>query len=120
MRVIGIDERHMVRERDGAHFVVFIYEGDGSRHTSWAVDSLLLTDATFPDVLRWLAENLPTNCCWCLGLVRDPERPSEGSDLDVSWVVGSDVLNTDPSDRSPYAQRMAEEMLARRHRVTLA
>ena len=122
MQVEGIDERKMVTERDGAHFVVFIYEGDGSPHTSssWAVDSLLITDADLPGVLRWLAENLPTNCCWSLGLVREPAHPSKDSDLEVSWVVGSDVLNTDPSDRSPDAQRMAEEMLARRHRVTLA
>ena len=106
-------------ERNGAHFVVFIYYGGGAPHRSWAVDSLLLTDADLSEVLRWLTENLPTDSCWSLGLVRDPAQPSAESDVDVSWIVGSDVLNMDPSDRSSDQQRIADEMLARRHRVTL-
>ena len=46
-------------------------------------------------------------------------QPSTESNVDVSWIVGSDVLNMDPSDRSSDQQRIAEEMLARRDRVAL-
>ena len=109
MQVQGIDERHLVMKRYGAHFVVFIYTGGGALHTSWAVDSLLITDADLFEVLRWLTENLPTDSCWCLGFVRGPAQPSTESDVDVSWIVGSDVLNMDPSDRSSDQQRIAEE-----------
>lgn len=117
MQVQGIDERHVVMEGNGAHFVVFIYTGGGAPQTSWAVDSLLITDADLSEVLRWLMENLPTNSCWALGLVRDPARPSTETAVDLSWIVGSDVLNMDPSDRSSDQQRLADEMLARRHQV---
>ena len=125
MRVQGIDERRLSRERDGADFVVFIYHpGHGAPQpvgsvTSWAVDSLLITDAALPEVLRWLEENVPRDSCWSLGIVRAPARASPESALDVSWIVGSDVLNTSPAHRSPEQQRLAEEMLARRHRVDL-
>lgn len=120
MQVRGIDERRITTERDDAHFVVFIYTGGGAPQTSWAVDSLLITDAALSEVLRWLTENLPPDSCWSLGLVRDPARPSTETDLDVAWVVGSDVLNISPSDRSSDQQRIAEEMLARRDQVTPA
>jgi hypothetical protein len=119
MQVQGIDERHMIRERDGAAFVVFVYYGGGGPLSSWAVDSRLITDADLPQVLRWLTANLPADCCWSLGFVRDPAQPTAESHVDVRWIVGSDVLNVDPSDRSPDQQRIAEEMLARRHRVSL-
>ena len=119
MQVQRIDERHLVTERNGAHFVVFIYTGGGAPHTSWAVDSLLITDADLSEVLRWLTENLPMDSCRSLGLVRDPAQPSTESDVDVAWIVGSDVLNMDPADRSSDQQRIAEQMLARRDQVAL-
>ncbi len=128
MQVEGIDERRLGRERNGAAFLVFIYEGgddvvhrgaDGPWMTSWSVDSLLLTDGDLPSALRWLGENLPANCCWSLGVVVTPDEPTTETELAVSWVVGSDVLNLAPYLRSPEEQRLAEEMLARRHRVTL-
>ena len=59
----------------------------------------------------------PLDCCWSLGVVEEPERPTVGSDLKISWIVGDDVLNA--SERGPDEQRLAEEMLARRHRVAL-
>lgn len=48
MQVQGIDERRLVGERNGGHFVVFIYTDGGASQTtgaetSWAVDSLLIT-----------------------------------------------------------------------------
>ncbi len=119
MQVLGIDERRLTRERDGADFVVFIYTGGDAPQTSWAVDSLLITDAAMSEVLRWLMDNLPTGSCWSLGLVCEPAQPSKDTDLDVAWVVGSDVLNISPSDRSPDQQRIAEDMMARRDQVVL-
>jgi hypothetical protein len=124
MQVRRIDERRLVTERNGAHFVIFIYtDGGASEHswaeTSWAVESLLITDATLSEVLRWLTENLPTDSCWSLGVVCDPARPSPETDVDVAWIVGSDVLNVSPSNRSPAQQRIAEGMLARRDQVAL-
>jgi hypothetical protein len=124
MQVQGIDERRLMTERNGAHFVVFIYTDGGASQpswaeTSWAVDSLLVTDAAMSEVLRWLTENLPTDSCWSLGVVFEPARPSTETDLDVAWIVGSDVLNISPSNRSPDQQRIAEEMLARRGQVAL-
>jgi hypothetical protein len=122
MHVQGIDERRLESERDGGHFVVFIYTADGTPQTSrsvtsWAVDSLLITHAALTEVLRWLAENVPADSCWSLGVVREPARPSPQTAMDVSWIVGSDVLNISPSDRSSDQERIAEEMLARRHQV---
>ena len=119
MQVRRIDERRIVREHDGGDFVVFIHTGDDAPQTSWAVDSLLVTGAALPEVLHWIEENVPPGSCWSLGVVRSPAGPSPESALDVAWIVGSDVLNMSPSDRSPDQQRMAEEMLARRHRVEL-
>lgn len=124
MQVQGLDERRLVSEHNGGHFVVFIYTDDGTPQTSrsvtsWAVDSLLITDAALSEVLRWLTEKLPTDSCWSLGVVREPAQPSPVTGMDVSWIVGSDVLNISPSDRSPDQQRIAEEMLARRHQVAL-
>jgi hypothetical protein len=125
MQVREIDERRIVRERDGGDFVVFVYTGDGAPQTSrsmtsWSVDSLLVTGASLPEVLHWIEENVPTGSCWSLGVVREPARPSPESAMDVSWIVGSDVLNMSPADRTPDQQRTAEEMLARRHRVELS
>ncbi len=117
MKVEGIDERHLLHERNGADFLVFIYQGSGGPQAAWSVDSRLITDADLPGVLRWLAENLPTDSYWSLGLVRGLTQPTTESDLDVAWIVGSDVLNMDPSNRSSQEQRIAEEILARRHRV---
>ena len=120
MQVEVIDERCLARESNRANFVVFIYYGGGAPNSSWAVDSRLITDADLPEVLGWLAENLPTDSCWALGLVREPSQPTTASAVEVSWIVGSDVLNMDPADRSSAEQRIALEMLARRHRVSLA
>ena len=129
MRVEEIDERHLVREREGADFVVFIYMGGEARNTSWSVYSYLITDADLPQVLRWLTEKLPTDrdvaldagtiTCWSLGLIRDPAQPTTETDVDVAWIVGSDVLNSDPATLSSHEQRIADEMLARRHNVAL-
>lgn len=124
MQIQGIDERRLASERNGGHFVVFIYTDAGAwqtrgAETSWAVDSLLITDAAMPEVLYWLTENLPRDSCWSLGLVRSPAQPSTETDVHVAWIVGSDVLNMSPADRSPDQQRIAEEMMARRGQVTL-
>jgi hypothetical protein len=129
VRVEDIDERHLVQEVDGANFVVFIFVGSERSDTSWSVDSYLITDADLPEVLRWLTEELPTDSdadhdvgtitCWSLGLVRHPARPTTESDVHIAWIVGSDVLNTPPASRSAHEQRLADEMLTRRHHVTL-
>ena len=59
---------------------------------------------------------MPSDSCWSLGVVLGPEHPTPESDLNVAWVVGADALNSDPSKLDPTEQRLAEEMLARRHR----
>ena len=115
--VQGVDERHVVSERDRAHFVLFIYEGGDAPQTSWSVDSRLITDADLTDVLSWLPSQLPQECCWSLGVVRQPDVPTTGSDLDVVWIVGADVLNVDRGHRSPEDQSIAEAMMTRRHHV---
>ncbi|MCB0896076.1 MAG: hypothetical protein KDB43_12010 [Nocardioidaceae bacterium] len=119
MQVTGFDERHLTREAVGANFVVFIYEGGDAADRSWSVDSLLLTDTDVPGVLHWLRDHLPSDSCWSLGIVLSPEHPTAESDLRVTWIVGADVLNSDPSNLTPEEQQLAEEMLARRHRVAL-
>lgn len=119
MKVEGIDERNLLHDGPGGNFVVFIYEGGNEHTSSWSVDSYLFTDAGLPDVLRWLSDNLPMECCWSLGVVTTPEWPTPETEVDVSWVVGADVLNTDPRHRTEDEQRLAVEMLARRHRVAL-
>lgn len=126
MRVEGIDERR-VYERDGTTFVVFVYTSLDRPGVSWAVYSYLITDADLPEALRWLAEELPTDanrdadeiCCWSLGLVRDPVRPTSESDVNVTWIVGADVLNKQEEHLTPHERRIADEMLARRHTVAL-
>ena len=128
MQVQEFDERHLRREDDGTNFVVFIYIGGEARNTSWSVYSYLITDADLPEVLRWLTEKLPTDSdvldagkitCWSLGLIREPTQPTPESDMDIAWIVGSDELNSDPASLSSHEQRIADEMLARRHRVAL-
>jgi hypothetical protein len=119
MRVTGFDERHMVREGLGANFVVFIYEGGDAPQRSWSVDSLLLTGTDVPKILQWLSQHLPSNSCWSLGVVQDPEHPTAESDLKIDWIIGADVLNADPRRWDLEERRLAEEMLARRHRVDL-
>ncbi len=121
MDVRGIDERALGEQGYGANFVVFIYEGgEGAvEDTSWSVDSLLLTNTDMPRVLAWLRAHLPDGCCWSLAVVHAPRRPTPQSQVDVAWIVGHDVLNMNPQDRDAEEQRIAEEMLARRHRVTL-
>jgi hypothetical protein len=114
--VAGIDERHVVGERIGANFVVFIYEGGDAPQRSWSVDSYLLSGRDLPSVLGWLADSLPVDCCWSLGVVEEPEWPTAETDIRVSWISGGDVLNIAPSQRDPHEQRLADEMLARRHR----
>lgn len=118
MKAVGIDERHIVGEGIGGNFVVFVYEGSDEQPAN-SVDSFLLTEAHLPDVLRWLKENLPVNSCWSLGVVEEPENPTAESDLRISWVVGADVLNIQRRHMEPKHQRLAEEMLSRRHRVNL-
>jgi hypothetical protein len=120
VQVTGFDERHLVQEGQGASFVVFIYEGGDAPGTSWSVDSVLLTDTDVPQILHWLRQNLPTNSCWSLGVVLDPEHPTAETDLQIDWIVGADVLNSDRRTWDPQERRLAEEMLTRRHRVDLA
>ncbi len=114
-----IDERMLTRERDGGNFLVVIYEGGNhaNLHTSWSVDSYLLTQADLPSVFHWLREKLPQDCCWSLGVVEEPHRPTPVTEVNISWVVGSDVLNRDPERLSANERRLAEEMLTRRHHV---
>jgi hypothetical protein len=119
MKVIGIDERIVLRERDGGNFILFVYVGGPEAHTSWSVDSYLFTEADLPSVWCWLGENLPVDSCWSLGVVEQPAHPSTDTEVSISWVVGGDVLNRDADDREPAEQQLAEEMLARRHRLTL-
>lgn len=123
MQVTGFDERYLVRDRPGAHFVVFIYEGgsyeaSGQPSTSWSVDSHLLTDTEFPEVLDWVREHLPNAACYSVGVVIDPAHPTTDTDLDVTWVLGADVLNKPPHYWTPDERRIAEGMLARRDRGT--
>lgn len=129
MRVAGVDERMLEGERD-AEFLVFIYEGGDHAGYSWSVDSYLFAEADLPDVLMWMRENLPVNCCWSLGVVQRP-RPVAADfatwpyrvevlripTFDVAWIVGGDVLNFDPATRSPEEERLAQTMLARRDSV---
>ena len=129
MRVHEMDERHLVHEVNGADFVAFVYVGRDRSDTSWTVYSYLITGADLPEVLRWIIGELPTDTdaaldagiitCWSLGLVRHPEQPTTESDVKIAWIVGSDVLNMSPHDRSTHEQRLADEMLARRHQVSL-
>ena len=119
MQVAGIDERNLRRQGTGSNFVVFIYKGGDNPDTSWSVDSYLLSDAEFTEVLGWLREALPRQACYSVGVVFDPQRPTAAADVDGVWVLGADVLNTDPRHRSSVEQRIAEEMLARRHRVNI-
>jgi hypothetical protein len=127
MQVMGIDERKLRRQGTGVNFVVFIYE-NGSDQTSlrpvdgyksWSVDSYLLTDADFTEVLAWLGENLPRNACYSVGVVFDPPRPTAGSEVDVEWVLGADLLNTESRSWTSVERRIAEGMLSRRHRVSM-
>ena len=129
MRVAGVDERMVDGERD-AEFLVFIYEGGDHAGCSWSVDSYVLADTDLPRVLSWLRENLPSGCCWSLGVVQRPRHV--GTDVgswpyrvevrriptfDVAWIVGGDVLNSDPANRSASQERLAQAMLARRDSV---
>ena len=52
-------------------------------------------------------------------MVRDPDSPTAESELTIEWLVGADVLNIGSDDRSSEEQRLADEMLARRHGVVL-
>ena len=127
VQVMGIDERKLHREGTGANFVVFIYEGgeDPNRpssadgHGSWSVDSYLLTDADFAEVLAWLGEQLPRNACYSVGVVLGPPRPTAASEVAVRWVLGADLLNSDPRYWTSAERRIAEGMLSRRHRVSM-
>lgn len=118
MNIQGVDERHVASERESAAFLLFIYEGGDKPHYSWSVDSQLILDAQLEEVLGWLPSVLPENCCWALAVVTDPRTPSTESDLRVAWIVGADLLNTKPEDRSPREDYIVEAMLTRRHRVT--
>ena len=124
---MGIDERRLRRQGTGVNFVVFIFEGgdnpgesssvDG--HKSWSVDSYLLTDADFTEVLAWLGENLPRQACYSVGVVFDPPRPTADSEVDVEWVLGADLLNEDTRYWTSVERRIAEGMLSRRSRVPM-
>ena len=81
MQVQGINERHMVRERDGAPFVVFIYYGSGAPQTSWAVDSRLVTDADLLGYWAVSGRNFPETAAGLLASCVSPrsQRPSPTS-----------------------------------------
>ena len=83
------------------------------------MDRHLLTGSDLPRALTWLGDHLPDGCCWSLGVVQDPPPPGAEPGLHVSWLVGADVLNTHPRAPGSEEQRLADEMLARRHRVVL-
>lgn len=118
MKVECVDERSLGEQGYGANFVAFIYDGDDDdRDTSWSVDSFLLTETDLPQALGWLRENLPQGCCWSLGVVLEPRRPTPADGIDVAWIIGDDVLNVPPESRDAEEQRVAEEMVTRRHRV---
>jgi len=115
----GVDERCLVSERDGADYLLFIYQGGDEQHRSWSVDSRLVLDAQLDEVLAWLPSVLPNDSCWALGVVREPEHATTESHLRVSWIVGADLLNTSAGDRTAREQQIVDGMLARRHRVAL-
>ena len=117
MRVQRFDERGVLSERTGTSFVVFVYEGGDPPGTSWSVDSYLLDDADLPGVLGWLGKHLPPGCCWSLGVARPLDPSPAATGMAVDWIVGADVLNAEAGTLSPAAQRVAREMLGRRHRV---
>ena len=117
--VFGVDERNVGDERRGGNLVVFVYEAGDEPSRSWSVDSYLLVEADLPGALAWLTDHLPVGCCWSLGVVRGPDRPTTESELTIDWLIGADVLNVQSGDRSSEEQRLADEMLARRHRLTL-
>jgi hypothetical protein len=131
MNVSLVDDRMVDGERD-AEFLVSIYEGEDQPGYSWSEASYLLTDTDLAGVLSWLRENLPADCCWALGVVQRP-RPVAADVGDwpygvevrriptfaVTWIVGGDVLNFDPANRSPEQERLAQSMLARRDSVEL-
>ena len=52
-------------------------------------------------------------------MVTEPPQPTRDSLLTVDWLIGADVLNVPPDRRDVAEQRLADKMLARRHRVTL-
>lgn len=109
MRITPIDERTIRTESTGRDFVLFVYEGGDSEASSWSVDSLLLSQTDLPEVLAWLPGHLPEGTCWSLGVV------AEAASLDVIWLVGADVLNIAPADRTEDEEALAQEMLARRN-----
>jgi hypothetical protein len=129
MRVTLVDDRMVDGERD-AEFLVSIYEGVDQPGYSWSEASYLLADTDLAGVLSWLRENLPADCCWALGVVQRP-RPVAADvgdwpywvevrrmpTFEVAWIVGGDVLNFDPADRSAEEERLAQAMLQRRHSV---
>lgn len=39
--------------------------------------------------------------------------------MDVTWIVGADVLNKQSAYLTSHEQRIADQMLARRHNVAL-
>ncbi len=95
MNVEGIDERHLGASRQGADFLVFIYEGGDRVHTSpsgervnasWSVDSLLLTDGDLPGVLGWLREESAGELLlvpWC-----GPAAPAPDARVRGGGVMG--------------------------------
>lgn len=113
MQVMGIDERKLRREGTGVNFVVFIYEGgddpnkpssvDGSR--SWSVNSYLLTDADFTEVLAWLGENPPREACYSVGgaPLGGPRRAQR-----LTWS-GCSALIYSTLSREPTAALMSLE-----------
>lgn len=126
MQVALFDDRMVEGYRD-AEFIASIYEGGDQAGYSWSEASYLFVDADLSGVLTWLRENLPDNSCWALGVVQRPNPRYEGWPLpegraeacDIAWIVGGDVLNMNPSYRSPEEERLAQSMLARRHLVQL-
>lgn len=117
MEATGIDERRMVSERIGADFLVFFYEGE--ENPGSYVDSLLLTNADLPAALAWVRDNIPTNACWSLGVITSPTPATTETEVEAAWIIGADVLNLNPDDRSAAEERVAREMLARRDSVDL-
>ena len=70
-------------------------------------------------MLDWLGGQLSPTAAYSVGVVVSPDSPTTDSELDVRWVLGADVLNRDPDDRTHTERRRAGAMLARRGRVRI-
>jgi hypothetical protein len=45
------------------------------------------------------------------GVVRDPEHPTAESGIEIDWMVGTDISNTDPQRWDSRERRLGERSL---------